>query len=1022
MRRARPNLFSIAPGAPFLTTLADAFYQGALGDDFALQDPADLAQTLIYVPTRRAARTLRAAFVEKNPHNAGFLPSIRALGDSDEERDFFTPPFSDALLFTPPIPTYERLMLLAEMVRPWREKLPAYLRALYGAQEVVIPASSADAIWLARELARLMDEMEREGGDWTQLETIAPDLVAEWWQVTLEFLKIIREYWPKILESYGFSNPVFWRNAQLLREAERLELYPPLGPVIAAGSTGSMPATAALLKTIAFLPKGAVVLPGLDRDMDDSAWKTLSAVETDPSIYSHPQFGLKRLLEKLGATRDMVTFIGHVSAEKRVREAALSEAMRPADVTDSWAKLDRAPLSGAFSSVALIEAASEREEALAVACALRAAIEDKSKTAALVTGDRNLARRVAVELQRFGIEANDSGGRPLLESAPVALIRLFLESVFNPGDPVVLLSLIKHPLTRLGQMRSDARALAENFELFALRGGAGRVFLADLASFVDVRIKEKEKTGRGFDLEGAKAAKQLAENLVAAVRPLLDLERSQDMITLKEAAEKTIVVFENIGRDIDGSLSPLYESEAGHVLIRFFRHLISERSNFTFKSSEWPAVLEALMADETVRPGFGGHPRLFIWGALEARLQHVDTLVIAGLNEGSFPSLGRNDPFLSRTMKATLSLEPPEGRIGSAAHDFQMMAGQDHVILSRSLRVDSAPSVPSRWLQRLETVLGENESAALRKRGAEYVEWARLLDEAKNVPFISQPMPVPPLNMRPKHFSVTEIETLRRDPYAIYAKKVLRLSPLDDFIREPSFAERGTLYHAIVAGFVEENIDPFASDALTKLMAIAHREFHALQLPPDVEAIWWLRFEALAGNYITWEKTRPKRQRFAEISANAVEIDKTGVTLSGRADRIDIMGQVATIFDFKTGSSPSVKQAATLIAPQLALEGALLMRGAFADCGTLKPDDLLYVRLKAQGEVLSESVPLSAKRAATELSEEAWNRLGELIAYYQNPAQGYRSRALPPVVRYEGDYDHLARVLEWSSNEEGGEE
>lgn len=1022
MKRHSPNLFSIAPGSPFLPTLADAIYQGVLFDDFSVQDPVALTQMLIYVPTQRAVRSLRAAFIEKSPFGASFLPSIRALGESDEDRDFFMPSFDDALVVNPPIPANERLMLLAQMVRPWREKLPAYLRSLYGSDDVVIPASSADAVWLARDLARLMDEMERENGDWAKLDAIAPDIVAEWWQVTLEFLKIIREYWPKILESRGETNPVAWRNALLNREVEKLRAYPPSSPVIVAGSTGSMPATAELLKTIAFLEKGAVVLPGLDRDMDEAAWKTIGAVETDPSVYGHPQFSLKHLLGKFPARRDTVTFLGTVSDEKREREKAISEAMRPADVTDSWAEFDRHALSNAFSHVSLIEAANEREEALSVACALRAAIEDKTKTAALVTGDRNLARRVAAELCRFGIEANDSGGRPLSESAPAALLRLILECVFNPGDPVALLSLLKHPLTRLGYKRSELRGLAETFELFALRGGAGRVYLADLVSFVEMRSRQKQESGRSFDPEQEKAALRLAEKFVSALKPLLDFAQRQGTTGLNEAADKTISAFENIGRDIDGSLTPLYEGEAGAVFIRFFRSLISDHSDFTFDIAEWPAVLEALMVEETVRPGFGGHPRLFIWGALEARLQHVDTLVLAGLNEGSFPSSGRHDPFMSRTMKMSLSLEPPEKRIGLAAHDFQMMLGQDEVVLSRSLRVENAPSVPSRWLQRLETVLGERTSKLLRARGMHFIEWARALDKAPSIPFISQPMPAPPLENRPSHFSVTEIETLRRDPYAIYAKKVLRLSPLEDLIREPSFAERGTLYHAIIARFTEEKIDPFSESALTELGKIAREEFDKLQLPLDVEAIWWPRFEALANNYIFWEREQPKRQHFAEISADATEIGKTGVTLSGRADRIDVTGQSATILDFKTGSSPSVKQAATLIAPQLALEGALLMRGAFFDCGALKPDDLVYVRLKAQGEVLSQSVPLSAKKAATELSEEAWKRLEELIVYYQNPMQGYRSRALPPVVKYESDYDHLARVLEWSSGEEEGGE
>lgn len=1022
-----PRLFSIAPGAAFLPTLVKALKEGKLIEGFDAADPMALARATIYVPTRRAARTLRSILVEMSATQASFLPDIRPLGDVDDDTSFFITQAQDVFSDNPPISSIERLLLLARLIRPWRESLPDHLRALFGTENIAIPANTADAIWLAGDLARLMDQVETEEADWSQLQEICPDLVAEWWQVTLDFLQIITAGWPQILAERQLSNPAYWRNQAIRAHAKGLQQNPPSGPVIAAGSTGSIPATAELIKVIAHLPQGAVVLPGLDRDLDEAGWQALSNPEIDPSVFGHPQYGLKHLIETTGAIRDMVTFIGEVAPQKRQREYLVAQAFRPAATTDAWANLDESAAGDAFSNVALIETASEREEATVIATVLRTAIEPEQQTAAFVTGDRNLARRVAGELKRFGIYADDSGGRPLAETEPATLLRLLLDCIFSPGDPVAFLSLLKHPLTRLSQNRGELRRQVERFELFALRGGTGRISLSQCPAFIAERLlKLTDLDDTAFEkIEPAviEEAQQFGAILMETARPLALFAEREDDVTMAEAVTATVESFEGFGRDENGSLKELYSREAGQGLMQFLRDLLADNSGLTFKTHEWPEILAALMAGQSVRTLPGGHPRLYIWGALEARLQTVDTLVIGALNEGIWPSTTRNDPFMSRPMKATVALEPPERRIGLAAHDFQMALGMDKVILTRSIRQENAPSVPSRWLQRLETVLGQEETDALRARGAHYLDWARSLDRAPDEPFTDRPCPKPPLAFRPDRFSVTEIETLRRDPYAIYAKKILRLKPLEPLIRDPSVAERGTLYHAIVAAFADSAVNPAAADAYQTLTILARAEFDKMQLPIDVEAIWWPRFKLLIPEILDWEKGLGKRQRFAEATALPVLINKTGISLSGRADRIDILADgSAEILDFKTGSTPSVKQAATLMAPQLALEGALLTRGAFGDIGSPALSDLLYIRLTGKGEVEPQSILRSIDKSAAGLSEEAWVRLDELVSAYLDPGQGYLSRAMPPVVDYEGDYDHLARIREWSAGSGGEDE
>lgn len=1005
-----------------------------------------MASATIYVPTRRAARALRSVLVDMNPAKSAILPAIRPLGDVDEDAAFFNAGSAGVFDLNPPIGNAERLLLLARLIRPWRESLPAHVRALFGVDDVSVPATTADAIWLARDLAGLMDQMETDGAKWSELASIAPDDLADWWRVTLGFLDIVTRLWPKILDERRQSNPAAHRNQLILGEAARLRANPPAGPVIAAGSTGSIPATAELISVIAGLPQGAIVLPGLDRDLDDGAWRLLGEAEDNPSTFGHPQYGLHKLLRSIGALRENVEHIEAMPDDKRLREFVLSEALRPAETTDKWGALSRDPLMQPLSlqraaqKIDLIETANEREEALAVALALRDAIEGEGegedRTAALVTADRNLARRVVGELARFGIDADDSGGRHLRDTETATLLRLAVETMFNPGDPVALLALVKHPLLRLGGSRIERRLAAETLELVAFRGGTGRASIADLPAFFDRRLEES--AGQSWQPAWHEtvtpdiiaAARGLCVRLSEAVAPLAPFTIVNRRTEIGEIARATVEVLENLARDESGSIAAFYSGERGEKLASFLRGLVSSEAGLDFDSVEWPAILEALMAGETVKPHPGGHPRLFVWGALEARLQTVDTVVIGGLNEGSWPAKTRNDPFMSRPMKAMIALDPPERRTGLAAHDFQMALGMDHVVLSRSQRADNAPTVPSRWLQRLQTVLGADLVKDMRGRGARFIHWAREIDRAPDVPFVKRPEPAPPVEARPKHFSVTEIETLRRDPYAIFAKKILKLRPLEPLIRDPAAAERGTLFHDILGHFTQQGIDPLSPEAARQLTEFGRLFFEEMDLPVEIEAVWWPRFTALIPQFLRWERERAHgvQQRFAEIASEKREVEGLGVTLSGRADRIDLMRDgMAEIIDYKTGSTPSPRQAHVLLSPQLALEAALLLRGAFRELGSVKASDLTYVRLRAGGEVRPESVlkisrPPSEKTALA-MGEEAWQRLAQLLTEYKKPAKGYLSRALPfRESDLTGDYDHLARVLEWSAGGDAGGE
>ena len=1042
--RPAPRVFSIPPGAPFLETLADAFLDGRLVGALPAGDPLAAAGATIYVPTRRAARELRAILVTHAVGTAAILPTIRPLGEFEEDAGLFDlAPAEAEAIAAPPIAPLERILMLAPLVRAWKGRLPAHVERLLGG-DVVVPASASDAVWLARDLAALIDEVETEGADWSRLAELVPAELAGWWQVTLDFLRIVTEYFPAALAERGLSSPGAHRAAMIDAEARRLATNPPAGPVIAAGSTGSIPATARLLAAIARLPNGAVVLPGLDRTLDTASWDALATElpagrRAHPSIFGHPQFGLRKLLATLGLPRDEVVEIGTAEPEIAARAQLLAAAMRPAETTDLGAAERDAVAArvaaGALDGVTLLEAAGEREEAEAIAVALRLAVAEDGRKAALVTGDRALARRVASHLRRFGIRADDSAGRPLSLSPPAQLLLHLAETACRPGDPVAILSLVKHPLLRCGLPRADARRAAEALELVGLRGGVARPDIGALPALLEQRPEELNEDKRepfwlprlrGSELVNAQL---FAGKIDAALAPLLALIRGRETVTVAEIARASVESFEALGRDEAGGLAELYAGETGEALAGFLRELLAASGEFAFAPGEWCDMLPALMAGAVVKPAAGADPRVAIWGPLEARLLHVDTIVLGGLNEGSWPRRAEPDRFLSRLMKSGLSLEPPERRIGQAAHDFAMAAGMPALVLSRSARAGDAPAVASRWLQRLGALAGKEASEATRARGRDLIAWSRDLASQPAMREAPRPRPTPPLVARPLRFSVTEVETLRRDPYAVYARKVLALNPLDPLLRDPGAADRGNLFHDILYRFALADIDASAPDAGERLLEIGRIAFAGEGLPRDVEAVWWPRFVAQAVGIIDWERAHRQEgvRRLAETRSERVPIGATGVTLNGVADRIDLLPDGrADILDFKTGSYPSKRQAHMLVVPQLSLEAALLARGGFGEAGARTANELAYVRLKADGSVLEESIRRfgSETRTAEELGEDAWARLEKLVEWYRIEANGYVSRALPfREQETDGNYDHLARVQEWSagSDAEGGE-
>ncbi|WP_299809311.1 double-strand break repair protein AddB [uncultured Roseibium sp.] len=1040
----RPRLFTVSPAVPFLKTLVDTLVDGTLVPGFRpLDDPMLLSTATLYLPTRRAARLLPELFQEKFGGRPVLLPAIRPVGDADEDAQSLTnEPDLEAL--PPAMPLLERHLAMTRLVKAWKGMLRREALSLRSDEPLGVPASTADAAWLAGDLLTLMDEVETEEADWSELAGLVPEDHARYWQITLDFLKIVQEAWPAHLAELKQMDPKARRSALIRREATRLSASAPSGPVIVAGVTGSVPATSELLKVVAGLAQGVIVLPGLDRHLDDRAWAALGARRApaagplfqsgEASLPSHPQYSLKQLLDRLHVARAEVATLGpEPAADLVLREELVSEALRPADTSDSWtAFLDttsQEQRAEALQGVAIMTARNEADEALGVAIALRETIE-RGETAALISPDRMLTRRVAAELARWNIQVDDSAGRPLDQTAPAILALLAAKLALSGCDPIDLLALLKHPLARLGLPIREIRSAARALERGVIRGPRARsgthglkaAIEASRASAGEAHVPRWKKIHEGdWDVIA-----DLVDRLSSALTPLEELSELAEPVSIIELARRHVDVLQAVAVDETGSVDELFAGEAGEALAQFLTGLLeAEASGLEIPPGEWPSVLPALMSGQAVRRKLPGDPRVKILGPMEARLQSFDFVVLGGLNEGIWPQRTRNDPWLNRPMKRGMGLEPPERRLGASAHDFAQGMGAARVMLTRAARADGAPTVASRWLQRLTTLAGPAVTEEMEHKGARYTRFAALLDRPDGpVRPAARPNPLPPLAARPKTLSITEIERLIRDPYAIFARHVLEVQPVDPIGGEPGAADKGNLIHDALAEFLMTWTGPFDDTAVAALTGIGERFFEPLDAFPAIRALWWPRFQRIAAGFVAYEAERAKRvdRRFLEIGGGVdMKLPGFEFRLRGRADRIDLMdsGGLAVI-DYKTGQVPSQKQVEALLSPQLLLEAALIKRSGFKDVpADAEIRELLYLQLKGGTEPVIEALRNPKETPLEDLVEDSWTRLEQLIAHYAKEDTGYLSRARVMRERQlSGDYDHLARTQEWALGSE----
>jgi len=953
-----PRVLALPPGADFPTLLAQGLRQRLRG-----APPETMARVEVFVNTARMQARLRDALIAQGP---GFLPRIRLIadlaGDSAEE------------------PLGARL------------ELAQLIRALLRSDPGLAPLSAAFP--LAESLFRFLDEMMAEGVSLDRLDTLDVSHHSLHWERSLRFIRLIAR-----VQGLGAGTQARLA-AAVARLAADWQAAPPANPVIVAGSTGSRGPTAAFMRLIARLPQGAVVLPGFDFDMPPALF---DALQNPLEHEDHPQFRFARLLASLNLGAAQVRPWVDTPPPDPARNALVSLALRPAPVTDQW--LTDGPAQGdlrqATANMTLIEAPDARAEALAIAFCLRNCVVE-GKKAALITPDRTLARRVTAVLDRWLLRPDDSAGRPLDLSAPGRFLRQVAALLLRPVSAEDLIALLKHPLAASETGRGDHLRHLRDLELHC-RDRA--IPFPDDARLHDWATRHEDRRDwADWVIEGLRLAQMPGE------RPFAD------WVT----AHRDLAEYWARGPGGTGS-GALWDQDAGEAALTLLTRLADNaNSGGILTARDYSAVLETLLAADQVREAGSTHPGILIWGTLEARAQGADLVILGGLNEGVWPAAPAPDPWFNRQMRLDAGLLLPERQIGLSAHDFQQAIGAPEVILSRALRDAEAQTVPSRWLNRLINLTaglpaqsGDLALDAMRARGRRWLDQARRFEaDLSTVPEgcarrNPRPAPAPPALARLTELPVTRIETLVRDPYAIYAERILKLRVLRPLAPEADARQRGTVLHRIPEDYVRRH-PPGSPGSVEAFLAIAETVLAEDCAWPAIRAHWLARLDRVAAGFVNWNAALDGELVLRE-KRGALVLGTPPFTLTGQPDRIDRDpdGRLR-LYDYKTGSLPSKKQMIHFN-KQLLLLSIMATEDAFG----LGPAEVAEARFIGLGSAFKEQV---VEVGADDLRKHRDEFL-RLIALYRRPGQGFTAQRAVDLERGMRDYDPLSRRGEWAAGD-----
>ena len=1018
------HLHHIPAGRPF----ADDLAQGILA---MVTDPQDMSDSIILLPNRRLSTSLRTSFLRIAEGKSQLLPRMMPIGDIDEDAAELIAAGWDADDKPPIIDGLDRQLILSRLVRQF----------LVGTDLAVL--SDAEVIALARALGQFLDQMQTAGCDPAQLDGLTEGDHAGHWQRILNFLKIVTQSWPEVLAEKSLSDPVIWRNAAIEARAEAWRKNPPKGLVIVAGSTGSVASTQSLMKAVLTLPRGHLVLPGLDMDMPEDDWRVLSSDQEkalseeqtghpseassegffDAGLVAHPQYPLAHLLEVLGVARAEIGLwpgveISSDRYDPRAtgRLALLREAMRPAQQSGQWRLIperqDVKPSS--LNGLMRVDCYDRRQEAEVIALAMREVLETPGKTAMLISGDQRLSQMVSGELKRWGVMVSSSAGQKLSETSPAQFMQLIIEAWQSDFAVVPLLAMARHRLASAGLEKSVFRQELRTLERLVLRGPKIEGGLKEIAA----KAHDESKSLGQF----------VERHLIKPMMPLMALD-GRINLTLADFADAHGSAAELLAAHPDADTLQPWQGQDGTRLAKFMHKLGLHGQTTPLEAHAYAPVLQVLMAGEVIYPDHIDHPRLSILGTVEARMQAADLTILGGMNEGISPPETPADPWMSNTMRVDFGLPHAHWRIGHAAHDAVMAMARPEVLITQAGRDQGAPTQVSRWLRRIDAVLDVAQLSW--PDSNRFIDLAdALTPKALAVKPCLRPEPKPKLDLRPTQFSATGLDTLLRDPYAIYARRILNLKALPELEEGLGAADRGTIIHDALADFIDSHPQPLGvDDAFDALIKAGQTAFAPYKDNPSVMAFWWPRFEEIARFIAEQERIRTEfnAKSHAEIDGQ-ITLSAAGVDhiITARADRIDCgANNDAYIIDYKTGTAPAKKAVEGGRALQMLVEALILADGGFAPITAERDDVFQQIRLsywKLTGKRNAAGQVAQVTPKDDEYIDQTRQGLTDLLAAFQNPDQGYRAEPVANEANPYSDYRHLARVAEWSIMTDDGDD
>lgn len=983
------NVFNISPVYSFLDVLGEYVLNSAKEKNL------NIANDIILLPTKRACRALKDIFVSLN-NGATLLPKICPIGDIDENGiaflDYENENISDECLL-PPINEIERNLILSKLIKQKNQSL-----------------NDEQAFALAVDLAHLIDTVEMEMLSFDNLSSIVPEHLSQYWQETLEFLQIITEWYPKILQERGYTNPVARKIKFIYKQVEIWKKFPPKGRIFIAGSTGSLVPIAYMINAISEMENGYVILPHLDKILSDDDFENVGQ--------NHPQYGLKNLLLKMNIKRQDVKELKPstpINENLFERETLSSYIMLNSSLDANWQTMPNVN-ANTLNGISKITFKTDLDETLGLALCLREMVEKNKKTL-LITPDRKIAKSVASELKRWDIIVDDSAGISASEIDTGNYIILLLNAIIEKFSPFALLSILKHKFTSLGYAKDKLEQIVNNLEENVLRGNFG-------LDNIDKIISKTEELKIKNDKIEISPILSLLNTLKEQIKIFDNLFEKNEKVSIYNILYTHLQIVEkfvqNDKKEPDFVNNLLYNGDLEFQLCDKLKELLKTLYNLKddkfdidkMDLKSYRDFISSYLFNLKLRPTNNSHPLIAIMNSIEARLLNADVFIMAGLNEQTFPSTTSDDPWMSRPMKAEFKLPLPERKIGLSSHDFSEFFCKQNVIMTRALKVDSNNTIESRWLQKLDAILQIKNLKLDDEFSNMVLDWTNNIDKVNDTPVrCVRPAPKPPLEARPKQLSATNIEKLYRDPYIIFAKYILKLSKLKDIEQDTLPADFGNVIHNSLEEFKKKNLSTY-EELMQIIMknALPYKEI-------DIIDFWYRKFESIAKWFIEYEAKLKKEgveATYTEISGT-MPITKR-FNLFAKADRIDILKNSggAIISDYKTGTAPSVKDVESGYSPQLPLEALILNHHGFKDVkGNPKTSEMRYLEI-SDGKEKSAIKNIEID----EFLEKTLASLVEIIEKFDNENTPYISRPNPSTIGQAieeySDYNHLERVKEWN--------